>query len=711
MKQVIPREKIYRSLIYAILIALIIFVANYVVTSEGWFSPKTTYEKGEIADRTIVAPFDFYLYEDANILTQKQLEAAGNVLPRYEYSTDASFSTMKRLNRLFEIVEAGIEKNYANDIVIENLKKNGFNISNQELNRLKNDQVRTKIYEALMHNLEKIMQKGIYNNSIEAEKIVLLQDGDEIEMGSQQIFTQAQAGDYFVELLQNKEFFNNTINRQLAVQLLNNVIKDNIKFDKEATSRAKELAKASVPKIVGEVLKNELIVQKHQKISEDIYKKLQALNREKEERYSQTKNNENIFPVIGEFFYTILILFLYIPLFYLFKRKILIKSSLFYCVLILTFVNSFFAITVQAVDSLSVFLIPFGMSIILLCFLVGSITAVIFGIVNFLLFLTLLDWNFAYAFIISFSGLSAIAALTNPRNRRNFYVASFYNLVFFILFLFMMGAIENWAIIEILSNLQWGFAAVIISLLGSMVLLVPIEQRLPVVTNIHLQELGDFNNPLLKTLSEVASGTYHHSVIVGNLSETAAKSINANPILARVGSYYHDIGKTKDPEYFIENSNEKENIHNELSSTQSAEKVKQHVEDAVKLAQENRLPQLLVDIIRQHHGTSQISYFFMQAKANNEQINEEDFYYNGPKPQSKEAAIVMIADIVESTTKSLDSPDREQMEQVVQNTIANLIETEQLTESGISLQELKAIQKSIIPILFGIYQKRISYPK
>ena len=242
-------------------------------------------------------------------------------------------------------------------------------------------------------------------------------------------------------------------------------------------------------------------------------------------------------------------------------------------------------------------------------------------------------------------------------------------------------------------------------------MLAPIEQRLPVITNIHLLELADFGNPLLKNLTEVSSGTYHHCIVVGNLAETAAKAIGANPILSRVGSYYHDIGKTKNPEYFTENTAEKESMHKQLTATQSVKIVKQHVDDGVKLAREHHIPKAIVDIIQQHHGTSQISFFLNEALEQEEVIDEQDFYYDGPKPQTKEAAIVMIADMVESTTKSLDEPTVEDIENIVKKTVKRLVDTDQLSESGISLKELKTLQESMIPILLGIYQKRIAYPE
>ncbi|MBS3740907.1 MAG: HDIG domain-containing protein [Candidatus Cloacimonetes bacterium] len=711
MKKTISIEKIYRALIYVAIAALLIFLANFIITRKGLFSKQITYETGEIADRTVVAPFNFYLYEDEDVLKKKQKKAAAEILPHYTFSADASFTAMKKLNRFFEILEKGLESNKLDQEILSELQQAGFNITAGDLSLLKEKETRTKVYENLMHNLEKIMQRGISGESIKSDKIILLKEGNKIEINSDKILTPKRAGEYFLELTEGKDFFNQQNNRKLAVKLLQIVVKDNVEYDAESTARAKELAKSSVPKIVGEVLKNELIVQKHQKVANEIHKKLEALQRERAERYVQTEKAENVFPLIGQFFYIIFILLIFVPLFYILDRDTLIQLSLFRAVLLLTVLTAILTIALNNIESISAYILPFGMSIILLCFLMGTVPAVIFGLVNFLLLYSLLDWQFAGSFIISFAGISAIVGLNNPRSRRNFYVASFYYLLFFIFFSLLMGAIKSWSIIEILSNLQWGFGAVVTSLFGSMVLLAPFEQRLPVATNIHLQEIGDFNSPLLKTLSEVASGTYHHSVIVGNLAEAAAKAIGANPILARVGSYYHDVGKTKHPEYFIENSSEEENVHNELSSTESAKKIKQHVEDGVKLAKKNNLPQSVVDIIKQHHGTSKISFFYNQALENEEQIDEVDFHYDGPKPQSKETAIIMISDIVESATKALPSANKEEIDKVLKKAIYHLIETDQLSECGISLQELKALQIRMRPILIGIYKKRISYPE
>jgi hypothetical protein len=244
-----------------------------------------------------------------------------------------------------------------------------------------------------------------------------------------------------------------------------------------------------------------------------------------------------------------------------------------------------------------------------------------------------------------------------------------------------------------------------------MALLAPIERHLPVITDLHLLELGDFSRMPLSNYAEVASGSYHHSIVVGNLAEVAAKAIGANHVLARVGSYYHDISKMKNPEFFIENIKDQQNIHDEMDPEQSAKIIKHHVEDGVKLAEEYNLPKAIIDIIQQHHGTSQISYFYQKAVQLGKKFDESNFYYDGPKPQTKEAAIVMIADVVESATKSLDNPRAEEISSTVDKAIKKLIETDQLSESGISLKELKLIKEAMMPVLLGIYQKRIAYPE
>ncbi len=233
-----------------------------------------------------------------------------------------------------------------------------------------------------------------------------------------------------------------------------------------------------------------------------------------------------------------------------------------------------------------------------------------------------------------------------------------------------------------------------------------------IATDIKLLELLDPNHPLLKELVYKSPGTYHHSILIGNLAEAAAESIGENPILARVAAYYHDIGKIHKPEYFIENQRVSKNKHDRLMPSMSSLIIASHVKEGVDLARQHKLPSAIIDIIHQHHGTSLITYFFQKAKELQPYINiaEEDYRYPGPRPQTKVAAIVMLADNVEAASRVLENPTPQRIQALTTSVITRIFLDDQLSMCDLTLKDLRDISKSFNLLLNGIYHQRIDYP-
>jgi putative nucleotidyltransferase with HDIG domain len=240
------------------------------------------------------------------------------------------------------------------------------------------------------------------------------------------------------------------------------------------------------------------------------------------------------------------------------------------------------------------------------------------------------------------------------------------------------------------------------------------EYLFKTVTNISLLELADFNHPLLQQMVLEAAGTYHHSLVVGNLSEAACQAIGANALLARIGAYYHDIGKLKKPDYFSENQNIKESKHDTLSPTMSKLVIMNHVKDGIEMAKRHKLNPRLIDFIMQHHGNSLVYYFYRRALENleeDQEIKEEGFRYPGPKPNTKETAIVLLADSVEAAARTLKEPTPVKIEELVHKIINNKFIDGQLDECELTLKDLEKISTVFIRILGGIYHSRIIYPE
>lgn len=238
------------------------------------------------------------------------------------------------------------------------------------------------------------------------------------------------------------------------------------------------------------------------------------------------------------------------------------------------------------------------------------------------------------------------------------------------------------------------------------------EAVFDIATDIKLLELLEPNQPLLKKLVYTTPGTYHHSILIGNLAEAAAEAIGENPLLARVGAYYHDVGKIRKPEYFIENQHPKDNKHNRLMPSMSSLIIASHVKDGVDVAREHNLPAALIDIIHQHHGTSLITFFYQKAKELQPyaRIAEEDYRYPGPRPRTKVAAIVMLSDAVEAASRTLDDPTPQRIQALTNSVITRIFLDDQLSSCDLTLRNLREISKSFNLTLNGIFHHRIDYP-
>ena len=272
---------------------------------------------------------------------------------------------------------------------------------------------------------------------------------------------------------------------------------------------------------------------------------------------------------------------------------------------------------------------------------------------------------------------------------------------------------------EIPANIPAKVGLVLLSGIGSsfiaLGLLPVIEHLFGYTTDIKLLELANLEHPLLEAMMVEAPGTYHHCIMVGNLAKAAAEAIGAHPLLTRVSAYYHDVGKLKMPHYFIENRTDFEDAHKGLTPHMSALIILSHVKEGVEAAEQHKLGRKITDIIQQHHGTSIVSFFYNRAKEQEDPklhlVNEKDFRYTGPKPQTKEAGILMLADAVEAASRILTEPTPKRIETHVQNIIEHIFLDGQLDECELTLKDLHAIQKSFIAILIGSFHHRIQYPE
>jgi cyclic-di-AMP phosphodiesterase PgpH len=316
------------------------------------------------------------------------------------------------------------------------------------------------------------------------------------------------------------------------------------------------------------------------------------------------------------------------------------------------------------------------------------------------------------ALYVLFGGFASIIFMRTLEKRSDYLqavaIVTIVNLAFIAFYLLM--AQSGYGLKEISFYLA---AAIISGLLSgalTMGLLPYFESAFGILSTIRLIELSNPNHPLLKKILTETPGTYHHSIMVANLAEAACEAIDADGLLARVGCYYHDVGKTRRPLFFIENQMGI-NPHDSLSPESSAEIIIAHTKDGGELLRKHKMPQEIIDICLQHHGTSLLKYFLFKAKEEGKQLDESVFRYPGPKPQTKEAAIISIADSVEAAVRSMQQPSAEKIQKLVQSIIQDRVQDDQFDECDISLKELKIIEDVLCETLNGTFHSRIEYPK
>jgi putative nucleotidyltransferase with HDIG domain len=486
----------------------------------------------------------------------------------------------------------------------------------------------------------------------------------------------------------------------------------NLSLDQEGMETQEQKALRSITNQKGLVLEGETIVGKGQQVTEADLEKLSSLEKFRIESGLKSDPWHFLFPLLGRIFFVGSILLGLALFLYFIKRdvfydnwKLLMISSIFILEMVIAYLLLFRW-------QLSEYLIPITIASMLFTILldleVGLISTfvlgVLLGIVNL--------FDFKLAFISIVAGTLACYSVKEVTHRFRFYRPMLYISFAYVVFIYFAESLKLSSPAAVLSLCGYGLFNGFISPILTIGLLPIFESIFDVSTDITLLELSDLNRPLLKRLALEAPGTYHHSIIVANLAETAAKAIGANVLLARVGAYYHDLGKIEKPEYFVENQTGSRNRHEKLTPSMSALILESHVKEGVEMAREANLPKNVVDFIQEHHGTTLMSYFYNKALGQGgTQDLMDEYRYPGPKPRSKETAIVMLADAVEAASRTLDDPKPSRIKSLIKKIVDSKLEAGELADSDLTFRELSAIQQSFLPVLISVFHPRVEYPE
>lgn len=700
-----------RKVIWAFLFILIVSI---ILTYE--FFPGNSLKVGQVSQKDIEAPRT-ETYIDKEETEERRKKAAESVEEVYEEAPEAVQNPVRDINNLFTSINVQKDVALQKNIEDQENKENQNNQQNQTINNLTEEQ-RNEIIASIKEEYgDGITEKSIKllletspkkNENIKNKAVNIIQ-----EKSKEKIYpkTLNKVKDELVNEVMAMDF---TQEYRLALaNIVENMVRPNMILDKEATEQKKEEAMDSVDPYTRTVKRGEILVRKGEVVTEENIKTLEALGLQ--------KSRVDYLSVIGALIILITIIIILAIYFYKYKpdiwnhqKKIALIQVLIIIVLLLAKIID---VTINFTQlNYLYYLVPVAAASILTTVLISTNVAVIVTV--FLSLLTALVFNMNYNVTLTafIGGLVGVFSVSKMSQRNDLVLAGLNVSAVLITVIIGLRLTEPWnGWLDLLWFISMGILnGFIVSILANG-LLPLMENLFNMTSSVKLLELSNPSHPLLKRLLVEAPGSYHHSVIVGNLAETAADNIGADSLTARVGSYYHDIGKMKRTYFFVENIYGNDNPHDKLSANLSALIIKSHVKDGVEMAKKHNLPEVIIDIIKQHHGTNLISYFYKEALEDSvhDSIEESDFRYDGPKPQSKEAAIIMLADIVEAAvrSKNFNKNNHNRIEGLVRELIKDKLFEGQLDESDLSLKDLDTIAESFVKVLSGIYHQRIDYPE
>lgn len=695
-------DKIYILILFSIAFMLIVYLFP---TSGKWYE----FQKGQPwLHKDLIAPFDFAVSKMDNELTQEKKEILLNFAPYFDRKNIESNKKLKQFEKEFHIKFYELKSKTDSATKLQSNSRQQLQMYDSLLSYY------NIVFDALKH----IYKEGIlepyedYENiNPESGLITILNQNVAEQRMYNSLFTQKSAYKYVIAQLNNRQTNSNEYVELIKSMQINNYIVPTLFYNIKTSEKAKKELIDAISLTKGMVQKGERIISRGEMIDNDKFRILESLKKEYISSLDSKTNSLLIFS--GRF---ILILFAFLVLYVFlssFKNEV-IKSrrkTLFILSLIILFV--FISNIIYRVEALSIYIIPFAILPILINTFFDSRLALFVYIVTILLTAFYAPNSFEFVFIHIIAGSVAIMALKDMQKRGEFFSAiGLTTLSYFLLYFGMsMNQEGNFENIEWI-NFAW-FAGNGILLFLSFPMIYFVEKSFKFLSDITLMELSDTNQKLLRNLAENAPGTFQHSMQVANLAEEVTRNIGGNPLLVRTGALYHDIGKLANAEYFTENQISGENPHDNLSYIESAEMIISHTIIGIEMAKKAKLPQQVIDFIQTHHGTSKVQYFFRLYKKENPdgEKDADKFTYPGPKPFSKEMAVLMMSDSIEAASRSLKEYSRQTIENLVEGIINYQIKEEQFDNANINFAEITKAKAIFKNKLQNIYHARIEYPK
>ncbi|MEZ4857730.1 MAG: HDIG domain-containing protein [Flavobacteriaceae bacterium] len=665
---------IYKVFLYLLSTLLVI----YLLPKGGQF--KYNFQKGKPWQyENLYAPFNFTIKKNKETIEQEKEGVRNSVIPYFDVS---------------------------NSIPTNALEAFKFSLSNEYVDSLYQTPKR-EVQDLGEEILNTIYRKGIISNVLpfNEDRLVYIKNGNEV--------TEAVLSQFFRKEMIEQLVFEKTKSRREVFPLLKKIILvvaiPNITYNEQLTEASIENAINQINPNQGIVEKGSRIIAKGEVVEGEKYQLLHSL---KEQFQSQVWSQNNYYWLV--FGYSLLVSLVFIMLF-LFLRKYRMDiysndtkvSFIFFNIIVMVFVTTI----IVKYDATYVYVIPLCILPIILKSFFDARLGLFVHVLTILLLGFIVPNSFEFMFLQIIAGIVTILTVSELYKRANLFISVGQITFIYILGYFAFYIIQEGNITQIDFKTFAYFIICGLVTLFAFPLIYIYEKIFGLVSEVSLLELSNTNSTLLKELSNRAPGTFHHSLNVANLAEAAANEIGANSMLARVGALYHDIGKMGNPSNFTENQLNQMNPLNELSPKESAKIIIDHVIKGIEIARKNKLPDRIIDFIRTHHGTSIVYYFYKMEEELQGEVKKEDFQYPGPKPFSKETAILMMADSVEAASKSLKEPSATKIDSFVENIVNSQMENGQFINANITFREIEIIKKVLKKKLKNSYHLRVEYPE
>lgn len=659
-----------------IILYIITFIVLYCTLMTGIITRKYDLKVGDIPKSDIKTHREII---DESATEARKKEAEEKVDKQYSLRTDVQKQSEEKIKGFFSSVEKVLAQDKPEEEKAKLIPRAPFKITDAQANKI------ASMNEQSTKKLESVCIDGL-NKAYEAP----IEDGNDQDL--------KDAKKEYTDFISSSDLSDSE--KAIALNFVN-VVEPNFFYDKEKTDELIKETLKQVPPVM--IKKNQIVVSEGEPVTAHQLELLGTLG-----LLSDSASALYIYIALG----VLVIIVMYLQYGYIHKYYPAINKE-FSKIVMISILNVFPVILARLFGMMSNYIIPLACMPMLITLLLNYKISLVFSMLNVILIGGAVGFNPNIIILAILNVVLGGTLLRKMQQRNDILYSSITVAVLSSILTFSVGTLTTNNFMEILADSTFAAAGAILSGILTIGVLPFFESTFDIVTNAKLLELSNPNNPLLKKLLMEAPGTYHHSILVANLAELAAEQVGGNPLLARIGAYYHDVGKTKRPYFFRENQFGKKNPHDRLKPEVSSKIIISHVKDGSELAKEYNLPKTIHDFIVTHHGETLVKYFYLTVKNNSEnpdEVKEEDFKYPGPKPMSKEQGIVMLADSTEAAVRSINEPTEEKIEKMVNNIIDDKLASGQLDNCDLTLRDISKIKKCFLKALNGIHHERIEYP-